>query len=82
MSSRKKTASFYPAQSIVVSATLTQRIAPTVFRATLPNGKSTVAYMPHRAIEHLGNLQSGNVVQLVLSPANMDTARITERAPV
>ncbi len=82
MSSRKKAAGCYPAQAIHATGTLTERIASTAFRATLPNGKTTIAYMQRRTAERLGALQPGQVVSLVLSPADLETARITDFAPL
>lgn len=66
----------YPSEFIVVTGIIIERFAETAYRAELPNGKVTVAFIEKKN-EHLKELlKPGDKVQLTLSPADFDRARI------
>lgn len=66
----------YPSEFIEVVGTIVERFAETAYKAELPNGKVTVAFIEKKN-EHLKEvLQSGDKVKLRISPADFDRARI------
>ena len=69
----------YPSEFIEVTGVIIERFAETAYRAKLPNGKETIAFIEKKN-EHLKELlQSGDKVKLTLSPADFDRARIDSR---
>lgn len=79
MRTKKKAVAAYPAQIIETKGTITEILAGSAYRALLPNGKPTVAYMQQRTALLVGSLQIGDKVQLSLNPSDFDCARITAR---
>ena len=68
--------SSYPSQYIDCICTIVERFAPTAFRATLPNGKSTVAFVQKKEAHLLDVLQPGDKVLCTVCPADFERARI------
>ena len=81
MRAKKKIATAYPAHLIETTGKIVAPIENGAYRASLPNGKLTVVYMPKRVGQQLGALQSGDKVLLALNPSSFDYARITMRLP-
>ncbi len=69
----------YPALSIQAECTILEQIAPSAYRATLPNGKITVAFLQRKEAETLGRLLPGEKVSVVVNPADFDRARVFRR---
>ncbi len=69
----------YPSQYIDCTCTIVERFAPTAFRATLPNGKSTVAFVQRKEAHLLDVLQPGDEVLCTVCPADFERARIRSR---
>ncbi len=76
--SRSASAS-YPSLFVEAECTIMQQIAPTAYRANLPNGKETIAFLQRREAETLGPLFPGEKVRAVINPADFDRARICSR---
>lgn len=70
------TSSLYPSQFIDTRCTIVERFAPTAYRATLPNGKPTVAFVQRREAALLDSIRPGDVVEVTINPADFDRARI------
>ncbi len=66
----------YPSQFIITTCQILERFAPTAFRASLPNGKKTVAFIQKREEDLKDIIQSGDEVEVSISPADFDRARI------
>lgn len=71
----------YPSQYIITTCRIKERFAPTAFRAALPNGKLTVAFVQKPEQHLLEQIQPGQHVQVSISPADLDRARIIAHAP-
>lgn len=69
----------YPSQYIDCTCTIIERFAPTAFRATLPNGKPTVAFIQKKEAGLLDILRPGDQVLCTICPADFERARIRER---
>ena len=69
----------YPSLFIDTCCTLQERFAPTAYRATFPNGKSTVAFVQRKEEHLLQVLQPGDRVRVTVSPASFERARIRAR---
>ncbi len=74
------TQSAYPSQYIDCICTIVERFAPTAFRATLPNGKPTVAFVQKKESHLLETLRPGDKVHCTLCPADFERARIRRPA--
>lgn len=72
--------SSYPSQFIDCIATIRERFAPTAYRALLPNGKETVAFVQKKEEVLLSVLQPGDRVRVTICPADFDRARIRAKA--
>ena len=71
--------SAYPSEFIKAKGSIIERFAQTAFKATLPNGKITVAF-PEEKNKHLADeITPGDTVALTICPSNMDRARIDEK---
>lgn len=70
------TTSSYPSQYIDTLCTVQERFAPTAYRATLPNGKSTVAFVQKKEAHLLDIIRPGDQVCVTICPADFDRARI------
>jgi len=70
----------YPSQYIDSICTIVERFAPTAFRATLPNGKPTVAFVQKKEAWLLDVLQPGDRVLCTICPADFERARIRSKA--
>lgn len=69
----------YPSMYIETEGRIIERFAETAYRAELPNGKITVAFI-ERKKEHLKELiRPGDKVKLTISPADFERARIDEK---
>ena len=68
--------SSYPSQYINCTCTIVERFAPTAFRATLPNGKPTVAFVQRKEAHLLDVLKPGDRVCCTVCPADFERARI------
>ncbi len=66
----------YPSRYIDCVCTIRERFAPTAYRATLPNGKETVAFIQKREAALLDILKAGDRVHVTICPADLDRARI------
>lgn len=71
--------SSYPSQYIDTVCTVQSRFAPTAYHATLPNGKSTVAFVQRKEAWLLDVLQPGDRVRVTICPASFDRARIRSK---
>ncbi len=80
MNTGKKYAAAYPALSVETSGTLIEELAPGVYRATLPNGKVTVAHAKREFLQSTP-LSLGACVRLSLTPADFEHARIIGLLP-
>lgn len=74
------TTASYPSQFIDATCTVHERFAPTAYRATLPNGKRTVAFVQKKEAYLLDILQPGDRVRVTICPADFDRARIRAKA--
>lgn len=75
----RSASSSYPSQFVETTCTISHQIAPAAYRATLPNGKITIAFLQRRELENLGTLTQGEKVRVVINPADFDRARIRAR---
>ncbi len=66
----------YPSQYIITTCKIKERFAPTAFHASLPNDKQTVAFIQKREENLKELIQAGDVVEVSISPADFDRARI------
>lgn len=73
--------SFYPSEFIDARCTILERFAPAAFRALLPNGKPTVAFVQRREAALLDVIRPGDVVCVTINPADFSRARIRSLAP-
>lgn len=80
MNTGKKYAAAYPALSVETTGTLTEELAPGVYRASLPNGKVTVAHAK-RVLLQSTPFALGARVRLSLTPADFEHARIIGPLP-
>ena len=67
--------STYPSEYVTCACTIIERFAPTAFRASLPNGKETVAFVQKKESGLLDTLQAGDQVLVTITPADVDRAR-------
>ena len=74
------TTSSYPSQYVDTTCIIQERFAPTAYHATLPNGKTTVAFVQKKEAWLLDELQPGDHVRVTICPADFDRARIRSRA--
>ncbi len=70
----------YPSQYIDCVCTIRERFAPTAYRATLPNGKETVAFIQRKEAALLDIIRPGDRVVATICPADFDRARIRRMA--
>lgn len=70
----------YPSQFIDTKCTIVERFAPTAYRATLPNGKPTVAFVQRREAHLLELIRPGDQVCVTICPADFERARIRSMA--
>ena len=68
--------SSYPSQYIDCICTIVERLAPTAYHATLPNGKQTVAFIQKKEEHLLQVIKPGDAVNCTICPADFDRARI------
>lgn len=73
------TTSSYPSQFINTECTVQERFAPTAYRATLPNGKPTVAFVQKKEAYLLDILRPGDRVSVTICPADFERARIRSK---
>lgn len=66
----------YPCQMVQTVAVIVERIADTAFRATLPNGKTAVAFVEKKNAPLRGLLKPGDRVNVTICPADFDRARV------
>jgi translation initiation factor IF-1 len=66
----------YPSQYIDCVCTIKERFAPTAYRATMPNGKETVAFVQKKEEHLLSKIVPGDKVQCTVCPADFERARI------
>ncbi len=57
-------------------AVIVERIADTAFRATLPNGKTAVAFVEKKNAYLRDVLKTGDRVNVTICPADFDRARV------
>lgn len=69
--------SFHTVQAVAV---IVERIADTAFRATLPNGKKTVAFVEKKNAPLREALRPGDRVEVSICPADFDRARVDRLA--
>ncbi len=70
--------SLYPSEFIKCNCTIVERFAPMAYHATLPNGKSTVAFVQKKEAHLLNILKAGDQVRVSICPADFDRARIRD----
>ncbi len=68
----------YPSEFIKCTCTIVERFAPMAYRASLPNGKSTVAFVQKKEAHLLDILKAGDKVLVSICPADFDRARIRD----
>ena len=66
----------YPCQMVQAVAVIVERIADTAFRATLPNGKTAVAFVEKKNASLRDLLKPGDWVKVTICPADFDRARV------
>ena len=66
----------YPFHTLQTVAVIMERIADTAFRAALPNGKTTVAFVEKKNAPLRDVLQPGDRVNVTICPADFDRARV------
>lgn len=66
----------YPSQFISTQGTVTGRLAETAFRAILPNGKETVAFIEKKNAPLRDLIKPGDIVALTICPSDFDRARV------
>ncbi len=71
----------YPSQFIETVGVIVERFAETAFRAELPNGKVTVAFLELKMAHLKEVLKPGDRVRLNICPADFDRARIDGLLP-
>ncbi len=76
MKSSRSQNNSYPSQYIDCECTIRERFAPTAYRATLPNGKETVAFVQRKEAHLLERIRPGDRVLATICPADFDRARI------
>lgn len=70
----------YPFNTVQAVAVIVERIADTAFRATLPNGKGTVAFVEKKNASLRDILKPGDRVEVSICPADFDRARVDKLA--
>ena len=68
----------YPSEFITATCRITERIAPTAYRATLPNGKPTVAFLQRKEAHLIELINIGDEVLVSIATADFDRARIRQ----
>ena len=66
----------YPFHTVQTVAVIMERIADTAFRATLPNGKTTVAFVEKKNASLRDVLRPGDRVNVTFCPADFARARV------
>lgn len=66
----------YPFLMVQTVAVIVERIADTAFRATLPNGKTAVAFVEKKNAYLRDVLKTGDRVNVTICPADFDRARV------
>lgn len=69
----------YPSQYIITTCHIKEKFAQTAYHAVLPNGKETIAFVQRPEARLLQLIQPGDCVQVTISPADLDRARIRSR---
>ena len=72
--------SLYPSQFVDSVCTIQERFAPTAYRAILPNGKETVAFLQKKEAHLVDIIKPGDRVAVTICPADFDRARIRRMA--
>ncbi len=70
----------YPSQYIDCVCTIVERFAPTAYRAIMPNGKQTVAFVQKKEEHLLSVITPGDKVLCTVCPADFERARIRSMA--
>ena len=70
----------YPSQYIDCVCTIVERFAPTAYRAIMPNGKPTVAFVQKKEEHLLSVIAPGDKVLCTVCPADFERARIRSMA--
>lgn len=70
----------YPSQYIDCVCTIVERFAPTAYRAIMPNGKPTVAFVQKKEEHLLSVISPGDKVLCTVCPADFERARIRSMA--
>jgi translation initiation factor IF-1 len=70
----------YPSQYIDCVCTIVERFAPTAYRAIMPNGKPTVAFVQKKEEHLLSVITPGDKVLCTVCPADFERARIRSMA--
>lgn len=71
-----KRADSYPSQYLDCICRIRERFAPTAYKALLPNGKETVAFVEKKEARLLEVLRPGSRVIVTICPADFDKAHI------
>ncbi len=66
----------HPCNYVETIVVIVERIAPTAFKATLPNGKQTVAFVEKKNAHLRDVLRPGDRAQVTICPADFERARI------
>ena len=66
----------YPFHTVQTVAVIMERIADTAFRATLPNGKTTVAFVEMKIAAVSDVRRPGDRLNVTICPADFDRARV------
>lgn len=70
----------YPSQYIDCVCTIVERFAPTAYRAIMPNGKPTVAFVQKKEEHLLSVITPGDKALCTVCPADFERARIRSMA--
>ena len=66
----------YPSTYITTTGVLQEKISPQAYKALLPNGKESLAFLEKKAAHLQDKLFIGARVELRICPADFDCARI------
>ncbi len=66
----------HPCNYVETIAVIVERIAQTAFKATLRNGKGTIAFVEKKNAHLRDLLKPGDRVQVTICPADFERARI------
>ncbi len=70
-----------PDVTIHTAGTILKKLRPTLYLASLPNGKTIMAHLSKPLTDAAAEFSDGDTVRLELTPYDFDQARILELFP-